>query len=57
MFVTRLCLNLEKYQTTINLAFFDQTVDEYMCKKQIVSQFLTFALANYLIQFISLMTE
>ncbi len=40
------------------MAFLDQSVDKYLQKKkQIVSQFLTFALANYLFSFISLMTK
>jgi hypothetical protein len=39
------------------MAFLDQSVDEYLQKKLMVSQFLTFALANYSNQFISLMTE
>ncbi len=47
MFVPRLSTNFKKFQTAINMAFLDQAVDEYLQKKQIVSQFLTFALANY----------
>ncbi len=57
MFVPRLIPNFKKNRTTINMAFLVQWVDEYMRKKRVVSQFLTIDLANYLIQFISLMNE
>jgi hypothetical protein len=35
---------------TQNMAFLNQSVDEYLQRKKIVSQFLTFILASYLIQ-------
>jgi hypothetical protein len=57
MFVLRLSSNFQKYLTAKNMSFLDQSVDEYLQKKLIVSQFLTFAFANYSNQFVSLMTE
>ncbi len=33
MFVPRLGPNFEKYQTTINMAFLDQSVDKFLWKK------------------------
>ncbi len=58
MFVPRLIPNFEKYRTTKNIAFLNQSVDKYLeKKKQIVSRFLFFALTNYSIWFITVMTE
>jgi hypothetical protein len=45
-------LNFEKYQTAINMAFLDKSVDEYLWKK-IVSWFITFTLASYSIHFLN----
>ncbi len=52
MFVLMLSPNFQKYLTAKNMSFLDQSVDEYLQKKLIVSQFLTFALANYSNQFV-----
>ncbi len=57
MFESILSLNFKKSQSANNMAFLDQSVDKYLRNKKKVSQFLTFALANYSISFIMLMTE